>query len=224
MATFLVFSTTCSGHTILYVKPNPDASCPADPCLTLSQYAQQPHHYLTSNTTLLLLPGDHILSVNFRVENVSDIEINTAQLFSHAENQAVRVVCKGYVGFIFRNISHLTLHSLMFDSCGKYTDERVRINFRIYHRTAHGISIHSGENTKITNCSFRDSIGTALGVFSSRLDLRGSNSFMSNCRRCSSRNQTCICLGGGIHANTSILLFKGNHTFRDSSMIPQEYV
>ena len=104
MATLLVFSTTCSGHTILYVKPTPHAPCPADPCLTLSQYAQQPHHYLTSNTTLLLLPGDHILSVNFRVENVSDIEINTAQLFSHAENQAVKILCKGYIGFIFRNI------------------------------------------------------------------------------------------------------------------------
>jgi len=154
MATLPVTLTTCSEHNIHYVKTTADASCPAYSCLTLSEYAQQPHHYLTSNTTLLLLPGDHVLSVNFRMENVSDIEINTAQLFSHAENQAVRVVCKVYVGFIFRNISHLTLHSLMFDSCGKYTDERVRINFRIYHRTAHGISIHSGENTKITNCSF----------------------------------------------------------------------
>ena len=217
MATFLVFSTTCSGHTILYIKPTPDASCPADSCLTLSQYAQQPHHYLTSNTTLLLLPGDHVLSVNFRVENVSNIEINTAQLFSHAENQAVKVVCKGYVGFIFRNISHLTLHSLIFDSYGKYTDEYVRINSRIYHRTAHGISIHSGENTKITNCSFQDSIGTALGVFSSNLDLRGSNNFMNNCWRCSNNNQTCFCLGGGIHANTSILLFTGNNSFRNCS-------
>ena len=83
-------------------------------------------------------------------------------------------------------------------------------------QTAYGISIHSGENTKITNCSFQDNVGTALGVFNSSLDLRGSNSFMNNCRRCSNRNHICICLGGGIHANTSILLFNGNNTFRDS--------
>ena len=185
--------------------------------LTPASLSLEPHHYLTSNTTLLLLPGDHVLSVNFRVENVSNIEINTAQLFSHAENQAVKFVCKGYVGFIFRNISHLTLHSLMFDSCGKYTDEYIKLNSRIYHQTAHGISIHSGKNTKITNCSFQDSIGTALGVINSSLDLRGSNKFMNNCLRCSNRNQTCICLGVGIHANTSILLFTGNNIFRDSS-------
>ena len=121
MATLLVFSTTSSGHTILYVKPTPDTSCPADPCLTLSQYAQQPHHYLTSNTTLLLLPGDHVLSVNFTVENVSNFEVHAAQLFSHAENQAVKIVCQGLVGFTFRNISHVTLHGLTFNSCGEST-------------------------------------------------------------------------------------------------------
>jgi len=178
MATLLVFSTTCSGHTILYVKPIPDASCHAYPCLTLSQYAQQPHHYLTSNTTLLLLPGDHVLSVNFTVENVSNFEVHAAQLFSHAENQAVKILCKGYIGFIFRNISHLTLHSLMFDSCGKYADEYIQRNSSIHYHSAYGISIHSGEDTEITNCSFQNSIGTALGVFSTSLDLRGSNSFM----------------------------------------------
>jgi len=155
MATLLVF-TTASGHTILYIEPTPDTPCPADSCLTLSQYAQQPHHYLTSNTTLLLLPGDHVLSVNFRMENVSDIEINTAHLSSTAESQAVKIVCKGYDGFIFINISQLRLHILMFDSCGKYVDEYIhwQPNSSINYQTVFGISIHSGENTKITNCSF----------------------------------------------------------------------
>ena len=89
----------------------------------------------------------------------------------------------------------------------------------IHYHSAYGISIHSGEDTEITSCSFQNSIGTALGVFSTSLDLRGSNSFMNNCWRCSNRNHTCICVGGGIHAVTSILLFKGNNTFRDSSAV-----
>ena len=41
----------------------------------ISEYAQQPNHYLTSNSTLLLLPGDNALSVNFAVKNVSHFEI-----------------------------------------------------------------------------------------------------------------------------------------------------
>jgi len=60
----LVLAITCSGNTTHYVKPTPDITCPAEPCLTLSEYAQQPHEYLTSNTTLLLLPGVHVLRMS----------------------------------------------------------------------------------------------------------------------------------------------------------------
>ena len=213
MATLVVLSATCSGHTTHYVTPTPDSPCPADPCLTLSEYAQQPQHYLTSNTTLLLLPGTHVLSVNFTVEDISHFEIRAAQLSPQAENRAVKVMCKGYVGIKFRNISHLTLHSLAFTSCGK--KEYIQFSSSFKYQTAYGISIYSGEDTNITNCSFQDSIGTALGVFHSSLELRGNNSFINNCKRCS--NRSCICFGGGIYANTSILRFNGNNTFRDSS-------
>ena len=49
----IVQFTTCSDHTTQYVKPTANTLCPVGPCLTLSEYAQQTHHYLTSNTTLL---------------------------------------------------------------------------------------------------------------------------------------------------------------------------
>ena len=215
MATLVVLSATCSGHTTHYVTPTPDSPCPADPCLTLSECAQQPQHYLTSNTTLLLLPGDHVLSMNFTVENVSNFEIHVAQLSSPSGIQAVKVACKGFVGLLFRNISHLTMNSLTFDSCGKDSVQYIQLGLNYKYQTAYGISIYSGGDTNITNCSFQDSIGTALGVFHSSLDLRGSNSFINNCRRCSSKS--CKCFGGGIYANTSILHFNGNNTFRDNS-------
>ena len=96
---FLILAITCSGYTTYYVKPTSDTTCPAEPCLTLSEYAQQPHQYLTPNLTLLLQPGDHVLSVNFTVENVSSFEI-CAQLFSPTNNHPKsRVVCIGFVGF-----------------------------------------------------------------------------------------------------------------------------
>jgi len=50
-----------------------------------SEYAQQSHHYITSNNTLLSLPGDHVLSVNFTVENVSNFEMYARQI-STADN------------------------------------------------------------------------------------------------------------------------------------------
>ena len=206
----LVIMTTCSGHTIRYVKPTtPDTPCPADPCLTLSEYAQQPHHYLTSNTTLLLLAGEHVLSVNFTVENVSDFEISASLSSPHA----VKIVCQQLVGFTFRNMSHMTLHSLTFTSCGKGA---IYSAYGFPIPTAYGVSVHSGQDTEIVNCSFQDSIGTALGVFNnSSLVLRGSSSFINNCGKCS--GSLCFCVGGGIYADTSTLVFTGNSTFGDNS-------
>ena len=192
----MVIMTTCSGHTIRYVKPTPDTPCPADPCLTLSEYAQQPHHYLTSNTTLLLLPGDHALSVNFTVENVSEFEIHASSSSPHA----VKIVCQQLVGFTFRNISHMTLHGLTFTSCGKgttYTGSPTA-----------GVSIYSAQDTEIADCSFQDSIGNALGVFNSSLNFTGSSTFMNN-----SANNT----GGGFFALNSTLNFIGSSTFTNNS-------
>ena len=151
------------------------------------------------------------------MENVSNFEIRAAQLSSPSEIQAVKVVCKGFVGIMFRNISHLTMKSLTFDSCGKDSVQYIQLTLSYKYQTAYGISVYSGQDTNITNCSFQDSTGTALGVFHSSLVLRGSNSFTNNCRRCS--NKSCICFGGGIYAKTSILHFNGNNMFRDNSAL-----
>ena len=199
LLSFLLLSTICSGHAIYYIKPTPNTLCPEDPCFTLSEYAQQSPHHLTSNTTLLLLPGDHALSVNLTVENVSGFEV-----FSSADSHATRIVCQALVGFSFRNISHLTMHGLTISSCGMGT---IISSFP----TAYGVSIYSVLDTRIADCSFQDSDGTALGVFHSSLDLRGSNHFTNNCRRCGMDN--CSCIGGGIFANMSTLMFTGNNMF-----------
>ena len=171
VATLLLFlAITCSGHVHYYIKPTPDTPCPANPCFTLSEYAQQPHHYLTSNTTLLFLPGDHILHVNFTVENASTFEL----LSTTSNHPKSRVVCKGLVGFTFRNVSSMTLNGLTFKSCGKDVFGYGPVP------DYYGISIASGKDNLIVNCSFQESIGTALGVFYSRVHLQG-NSFTKDC-------------------------------------------
>ena len=134
------------------------------------------------------------------VEDVSDFEIRSSA-------DATRIVCRGLVGFSFRNISYMSMHGLTITSCSKGT---VQFSFP----TAYGLSFHSVSDTSISNCSFQDTAGTALGVFNSSLDLRGSNHFTSNCRRCGGYTESCFCLGGGIYAITSTLTFTGNSIFR----------
>ena len=197
---FLVLYTICSARTTHYINPTASAPCPAAPCFTLSEYAQQLPHYLTYNTTLILLPGDHVLSVNFSVENVSEFEILSS---THKYRHATRIMCQGLVGFSFKNISRVTMCGLTVNSCGKGAV------------TTHAVSVHSVLDASIANCSFQDSVNTALWVINSGLALWGSNSFTSNGRRC--RNYTCSHLGGGIYASLSMLTFTGNSTFMVNS-------
>ena len=198
----LLLSTVSSGHTTYYIKPTHNTPCPADPCFTLSDYAQQLPNYLTSNTTLLLLPGDHVLSVNFTVRNVSSLEI-----LSSADSHATRIVCQGLIGFSFRNISQMAIRGLTVNSCGNgaATDHLP---------TTYGVLVHSVLDTSISDCSFHHSVGTALVVSFSSLNLRGSNSFASNCRRCLDKSTI---FGGGIHAWNSTLNFSGNSTFSNNN-------
>ena len=119
------------------------------------------------------------------VEDVSDFEIR-----SPADSHAARIVCQGLVGFSFRNISYMSMHGLTVNSCSKGT-----VQFRF--PTAYGLSLHSVSDTSISNCSFQDTAGTALGVFNSSLDLRGSNHFTSNCRSCGEYTESCFCMEEG---------------------------
>ena len=145
------------------------------------------------------------------MEDTTDFEIS-AQLSSSTEYHAVMVVCQGLVGFMFRNVSHVALQGLTFNSCGKrvvaYTD----------YITTYGLSVYIGQYVEISNCSFQDSVGTAMGVFYSSLRLRGSNSFTNNCRECSRGNYTHTqVLGGGIYTKTSTLIFSGNSFYGGNS-------
>ena len=124
-------------------------------------------------------------------------------------------MCQGLVGFSFRNISHVTMSGLTISSCGK--GAVIYIYRWIYPTTYYGVTVHSVMDIGIANCSFQESVGTALGVFHSNLDMRGSNYFTSNRRVCFERYRTCLFLGGGIYVEISTLLFTGNITFEHNS-------
>ena len=76
----LAVLASVSGVTIskqLYVRPtsDPTAVCPREPCLTLDQYVENSDMYITSNTEIKLLPGQHDLTSPFVVRDVENITI-----------------------------------------------------------------------------------------------------------------------------------------------------
>ena len=65
------------GATQYYVRPTEptNTSCPAQPCLTLSQYINESDHFLKSNTSFKFLPGTHHMDQPLTIGNVHNMSL-----------------------------------------------------------------------------------------------------------------------------------------------------
>ena len=198
----------CSAENVYCVLPTLPAntscsSCPhnATHCATLSEYAQEAELYFTSNTTMVLLPGDHTLSMNITAAGISRLTM----CGESSSGYVARVVCNGSVGFSFTSMVDFKIHSLTFTSCGRGFDNS---KFKAT------LLLESIENAELVNCSFHDNVGTALIVYDTNVTLAENSEFTHN--HCNHEgfipNSACIG-GGGITAVDSNLIFTGNTTF-----------
>ena len=203
-------SLTCG--VILHVRPtSTNTSCPTHPCHTLSEYAQNPGQYFNdSNLTLQFLPGNHTLDINVAITNIHKLEIHGALL-------PTKVVCDFHVGFTFSNIHRVSIDGLAFVACAR---SHV-VQFSYPEKTYYGLHLQSVQMVEITDCTFQDSHGSALGVVNSHVVLRDNN-FLNNCLLCS--NGRCHryhrgprCYGGGVFARRSNLSITGSSSFSGNS-------
>ena len=198
----------CSAENVYCVTPTATScsSCPhSTHCTTLSEYAQEAELYFTSNTTIVFLPGDHILDTNITVVNVSWLTLCGE---SSSGNRAT-VVCSGSVGLSFTGMVEFKIDSLAFTSCSqKYaiiTNHPTTIQVGLY--------LKSTQDAGLENCSFHDNLGTALRLDNISISLAGNNEFTQNYVLCRGNPFG----GGGIIAHNSILTFTGNTTFLDNT-------
>ena len=105
------------GATEYYVRPTEptDTSCPAQPCLTLSQYISNSDLYFKSNTVFKFLPGLHHTNQTLDMQSVENVSLEG----EHNNNHPMLMMdinCSSHVctGFHFHNITNLTIHSLDF--------------------------------------------------------------------------------------------------------------
>ena len=200
----------------LHVRPtSTNTFCPTYPCRTLSEYAQDPGQYFNdSNLTLQLLPGNHTLDVNLTIASIYQLEIlgNTSVMVP------TRVVCNSSVGLTFRSIqSKVRIYGLAFVYCARFGE--VEVGYSCF-TTYYGLYLQSVRTAEISDCTFQDSYGSALGVVDSHVVLRGNNSFLNNCKQCS--NGRCYfrgpkCYGGGIFIKGSNLSVTGSNRFSGNS-------
>ena len=158
--------------------------------------------YFTSDTTIVFLPGDHVLDVNTTVDNVARL---TMRGESSSDNIAT-VVRNGSVGFSFTNVVNFNIYSLAFTSYNKSW------SYGSHPASNSALLLQSTQNAKLVNCSFHDNLGTALTVHNTNITLTGNNEFTHNQCGCESFSERCN-LGCAITALNSNLIFAGNNIF-----------
>ena len=171
----------CTAENVCCVTPTATSwsSCPHNSThnATLSEYAQEVELYFTSNTTMVFLPGDHVLDMNITVANVTRL---TMRGESSSGNIAI-IVCSRSVGLSFKNMAELKIDSLVFTSCGRDSASPSASKYAlllelIAHAELVTCSFHNNNGT--TN---RTSLGGAIYVSQKTvLNFSGTNNFINN--------------------------------------------
>ena len=155
----LTLSSVVSATGVLFVKPTNDTlyMCPQQPCHTLEHYAQSWQLYLTSNTVVQFLPGEHVLEGDWNelgVENVSNLTLigsdavvyNSSPLYIPMATS--RISCsRGEKSYLFYNVTGLFITRLTFSECG---GEEV------------ALFLYDVSNLIIDSVTIRNSTGTGL--------------------------------------------------------------
>ena len=206
MATLLISTLSyCSAENVYCVTPTATScsSCPHNStnCTTLSEYAQEAELYFTSDTTMVFLPGDHILDTYITVTNVTRLTMHGE---SSSGNRAT-VYCSGSVGLSFTYMMEFKMYFLAFTSCSRLLRYATKVPGFPLASVCALLHLQSAQYAELVKCSFHDNNGTALAVTNTSITLAGNN-FINN--HCESN-----CIGGAIIALSSNLSFTGNTTF-----------
>lgn len=89
-----------------HIIPSVGHFCPEDPCLTLSQFADNSSVYIDSNTTLIFTSGTHSFNSFVTIENV-----DTVSMFSNTSSTI------SLLWFSFSSVSNIFISSLTFLHC-----------------------------------------------------------------------------------------------------------
>ena len=200
----------CSAENVYCVTPTATscsmAFCPhsSTHCATLSEYAQEAELYFTSNTTMVFLPGDHVLDRNIKVSNVDRLT-----MLGGSSSGTATVIRNGSVDFSFTNMVDFNIYSLEFTSYYRFW------SFGDHPASSSALYLQSLQHAKLVNCSFHNNTGTALAVRDTDITLV-ENTFIYNRCACQSFSEMHE-LGCGIIALNSTLTFIGSTSFLNNT-------
>ena len=126
----LSLSTTKCSCKFIYITPEEGHSCPngTQQCYTLLHVATNPNNYFRSNTRVVFLPGEYTTDTNqsIIISNVSNIALE-------GRGSVIHCIKNLQMGFVFMEITNLSITNLQLDQCGAVLPEEVEL--KIYNIT-----------------------------------------------------------------------------------------
>ena len=163
----------------LYVKPSPAfGECPQDEvCLTLSEYLQNVSDFLTSNTAIHFLPGNHTLS---RSEPDHDLlfvaNVHDLSLFGYSSLSTI-LNCTEKLGLAIIDAVNIHISNIMITNCGQIISGLLKATeYSIHENTTAALAFFNVSSLMLQNVQIVGSHGYGLlGVYV------GGNSDLTNC-------------------------------------------
>ena len=207
-----ILSLCTAQESYYYVKPTTDTPCPADPCLTLSEYVQQSEQYLKSNATMVFLPGTHTLDDHFYVRNVS-----TFRLLGNSTLRP-QVVCSNPFCFTFDGLQLLEISNLAItghSSISFYNCIICVTSVQHFHLNYCSLLNNVESALRVETCSYVSIMNTSFVNNSASFYGGGVNALYSTVmiEHSSFVENSAKSYGGAINAYGSILYLNGSNFF-----------
>ena len=168
MLVFLLCSSNLAASMVYHITPTSADLCTL-PCLTLSRFATNSSYYLSFNTTLVLLPGRHNLSMKLEIADLNSFYMTSV-------NATAQVECENDSSFSFSNCQHIHITNVEFIGCGrnqfKNVNEVVLQGTRFVGREDSGTALELTETVaQITSSVFMSNMNGTLRNLGKQLEL-----------------------------------------------------
>lgn len=191
------------------------ATSHAGPCLTLSDCAANATYYFTSGSNFSLSEGEHYLSTDLTIENVTNVTmmgLGPRTLITLAEGSSIsfinsqEILLSSLEIFYDGGMENTSHSAFLFDNSHSIQINTIR--FTKLDSNYHSQALRFIQSTAdIINCSFTGGhsyYGGAVRADYSNIRFSGTNSYTNNVVQIS---------GGAIFADNSALVFNGTNTF-----------
>ena len=219
-----VFLHSGSAVTEYYVRSTTSTDCPAEPCITLNEYAHNSEKYFTSNTAFIFLDGEHYLDTLLILTSLSYLSMNGTANVTIILSEYAFITAAGMQEFAISSLE-IKYHSYHInDEDGQalvlYASQNVTLTGVTFSKLpgpdnyfTRAVSIYL-TNVNFTNCSSYNGIGSlgggAVAILKGTVYFSGENTFAFNQAD----------KGAAIYMEDSVVVFNGTNTFLNNRGTP----